>query len=101
NATIRFWINVESLNRPPTLLTIPSSLSSSSMVGSPCEESLNNGLKLVDRRIQIVVDHSVFVIGGPVDFALCGRQTSLNRCLILGAALAKPIFVGCHGRGLQ
>ena len=25
NATMRFWINVESLNRPPTLLTMASS----------------------------------------------------------------------------
>src|SRR6516165_6979504 len=30
-ATIRFWISVESLNRPPTLLTIPSSFKSSSI----------------------------------------------------------------------
>src|SRR5450631_1403571 len=33
SATIRFWIRVESLKRPPTLLMIPSSFKSSSIWG--------------------------------------------------------------------
>src|SRR3954465_1829628 len=35
SATIRFWINVESLKRPPTLLTISSSFKSSNTSSLP------------------------------------------------------------------
>src|SRR5258708_6561394 len=57
-AIIRFWIRVESLKRPPTLLTISSSFSSSIMV-SPRSTAVSqqDRRELVDRAIELVVDH--------------------------------------------
>src|SRR5580700_658325 len=57
SAIIRFWISVESLNRPPTLLTICSSFSSSSIDGSSSTTIRAQGRhKLLDRAVEIVID---------------------------------------------
>src|SRR5690349_24503991 len=75
NITIRFWIRVESLKRPPTLLTIASSFKSSSMASpfsgrAPCGPRLNE-LRLhdlvqpPDRRVEVVVDDLELVLRRP------------------------------------
>src|SRR5436190_1979833 len=56
---IRFWISVDSLKRPPTLLTIPSSFNSSSMSLSLGKMWFENRRQLGDGRLQVVVDDAV------------------------------------------
>ena len=62
-ATIRFWMSVESLKRPPTLLTIFSSFKSSS-IGFPFEKGTQNSSHGRESRFQIVVDHLIIVLRG-------------------------------------
>src|SRR5712692_8239447 len=103
-ATMRFWIKVDSLNRPPTLLTIASSFRSSSML-SPhplsLELTFDDRAQLGDRLLEIVVDHLLIVLGGAGQFLLGGRQPPLNRRLVLRAALAQSFLVGRQGGGPQ
>src|SRR3954469_23840952 len=62
SAIIRFWISVESLNRPPTLLTISSSFSSSSIERSTstfitfqyCHEVLDAGIEVMIDQLLVV-----------------------------------------------
>src|SRR5437764_15284455 len=57
SAIIRFWISVESLNRPPTLLTISSSFSSSSIEGSSSTTVRAQGRhEVLDAAVEVVVD---------------------------------------------
>src|SRR3954447_16212029 len=66
SAIIRFWISVESLNRPPTLLTISSSFSSSSIEGSASGAmGFQDRDKFFDTAVQVVVDDLIIV---PVGF---------------------------------
>src|SRR5262245_51421311 len=62
----RFWISVDSLKRPPTLLTIPSSFSSSciSVSRGSSARALVARQQLAEaghRRLQIVVDDHVLI----------------------------------------
>src|SRR3954447_12945686 len=58
SAIIRFWIKVDSLNRPPTLLTISSSFNSSSIERSTSTPlGLQHGDKLFDTTVEVIVDH--------------------------------------------
>src|ERR1700748_734115 len=90
SAIIRFWIRVESLNRPPTLLTISSSFSSSIMV-SPQSAAvlLEDPGERVDRAVELVVDHVDIITRRHLD--LCSRpgQPALNRGLVVGPSLAQ------------
>src|SRR5690349_23815887 len=70
--TIRFWIRVDSLNRPPTLLTIPSSFSSSSMT-APFKVTLDDPPQLGDRLVQPLVDEHVPVLAA-ASLLLRGRR---------------------------
>src|SRR5712671_1406522 len=57
SAIIRFWINVESLNRPPTLLTIFSSFNSSSIEGSSSTSiQSHGGNEFLDATVEVVID---------------------------------------------
>src|SRR3954453_17856012 len=57
SAIIRFWMSVESLNRPPTLLTISSSFSSSSIARSTSAAVvLENLHEVSDAAVEVVVD---------------------------------------------
>src|SRR3954464_11055169 len=65
SAIIRFWISVESLNRPPTLLTIYSSFSSSSIDGSSSAANLDQQRhEVVDSLVQICVHHLLVIPAG-------------------------------------
>src|SRR3954449_13206092 len=65
SAIIRFWISVESLNRPPTLLTIDSSFSSSSIDGSSSAANLDQQHhEVVDSLVQVCVHHPLVVTVG-------------------------------------
>src|ERR1700679_2221804 len=88
SAIIRFWIRVESLNRPPTLLTISSSFSSSIMV-SPQSAAvlLENPGKPVDRVVELVVDHVDIITRRHLDLSRHGRQPALDRRLVVARSL--------------
>src|SRR5271169_332066 len=73
SATIRFWISVDSLKRPPTLLTIPSSFSSSS-ISVPLEKGPDNRPQRRERGIDFVVDHLIIVLRGASQLQLGGPQ---------------------------
>src|SRR6516225_4382970 len=98
SATIRFWISVDSLNRPPTLLTIPSSFNSSS-IRVPREQGLDDVPQLVERGLPIVVDDLEIVVAGAAELDLGRAQPPLNLLLGFGAALAEPAFVFGRRRG--
>src|SRR5271166_1863521 len=86
SAIIRFWIRVESLNRPPTLLTISSSFSSSIMIDSTSTVVLNQDCRqLVNRPLQIVVDQMNVVTLGELELPPGVCQPPLDRCLVIGA----------------
>src|SRR3954470_19100707 len=64
SAIIRFWISVESLNRPPTLLTISSSFSSSSIEGSSSGTTavrLQGNQEFLDATVEVVIDQLYIV----------------------------------------
>src|SRR5947209_13477758 len=84
--TICFWIRVDSLKRPPTLLTIPSSFSSSSMT-APLELTPDDVPHRRDGRLQVVVDHLVAVLAGSGQLDAGLGQAPLNRFLGLGVAV--------------
>src|SRR5262245_30720153 len=89
--TMRFWISVESLNRPPTLFTMPSSFSSSSMLALP-KLVANNSAHVADCRVQVVVDHLMLILAGPGQLCPGGRQSSLDHVFSLGAAATQPLL---------
>src|SRR5215831_4868302 len=87
-ATSRFWIKVESLNRPPTLLTISSSRSSSSIrLGL---QVLQNLLDLVDRPSDRAIDYSVLIAIGIGQLAAGNFQASLDRLFGIRLPAAEP-----------
>src|SRR5436305_6781006 len=81
-ATIRFWIRVDSLNRPPTLLTMPSSFSSSSMP-VPLPVAPHDRAQLGDGGVQVVVHHLLAILGGAVELLLGPGQPPCDGRLIL------------------
>src|SRR5262245_41285667 len=103
---MRFWIRVESLKRPPTLFTIPSSFSSSSMT-APRPVPQDNVPGLHNRPVQIVVDHLKIVLAGPRQFLPGRGQAAADDLLALGAAPPQPLLddaqllLGPPRRGVQ
>src|SRR5262245_1591382 len=95
SATIRFWMRVDSLKRPPTLLTIPSSFSASSML-SVSKLMLDKGVQVSDCRVQIVVDHLTIIMVSTGELLLGRRQSSLECPFILRATLAQAALVRLH-----
>src|ERR1700678_4380030 len=93
SAIIRFWIRVESLNRPPTLLTISSSFSSSIMV-SPQSAAvlLEDPGEPLNRAVELVVDHLDIVTCRHLDLAPRVGQSALDGGLVVGPACSQPIF---------
>src|SRR5271166_498932 len=93
SAIIRFWIRVESLNRPPTLLTISSSFSSSIMIDSTSTVVLNQDCRqLVNRPLQVVVDQMYVVTLGQLELAPGVGQPPLDRRLVVGAPGSQPLL---------
>src|SRR5208337_316214 len=93
SAIIRFWIKVESLNRPPTLLTISSSFSSSIMIDSTSTVVLNQDCRqLVNRPLQVVVDQMYVVTLGQLELPPGVGQPPLDRCLVIGAPGPQPLL---------
>src|SRR5437588_12885973 len=100
SATIRFWMRVDSLNRPPTLLTMASSLRSSNML-PPCEMTLQDGAELGDGAVQVVVDDLVLVLAGVAQLAGHRVQPPPDGRLVLGTPLPQPLLVRVQRRGPQ
>src|SRR5438067_10587510 len=94
---IRFWISVDSLNRPPTLLTIPSSLSSSCIALSP-KVLLQQRPDAGDRGVEVVVDEAVVVLAGALDLADGLGQAPLDGRLVLRPAPPQPLLQHRHRR---
>src|SRR4029453_14128849 len=69
-------MSVDSLKRPPTLLTIPSSFSSSILI-LPFKQRTHDRAKLRDRVVQLVID----------DLVIVGRRLGELRAGALQAAL--------------
>src|SRR5579883_142762 len=85
SAIIRFWIRVESLKRPPTLLTISSSFSSSIMALARSTAVLDQDRgEFLDGPIQVVIDHLYIIMVGQGDLAAGGGQSPGDRGLIVG-----------------
>src|SRR5947207_98138 len=89
SAIIRFWIRVESLNRPPTLLTISSSFNSSSIEGSSSTTTTvrpQGNQEVLDATVEVVIDQlNIIPMGfGQLDAGLA--ETPEDRGLILGPA---------------
>src|SRR5215210_642010 len=79
-AIIRFWIRVESLNRPPTLLTISSSFNSSSIAGSSSATVLDQETgQLIDGAVQVIVDQLDVVTIGQGQLRVCVGQAAGDR----------------------
>src|SRR5687768_1117190 len=90
-ATIRFWIRVDSLNRPPTLLTIPSSFKSSSIV-RPRKQTGDERAQFGGRLVQVLVNDLIVKLGGAGEFPPGRLQPAANRRLVLGPAAAESAF---------
>src|SRR5579862_9084981 len=76
SATSRFWINVDSLNRPPTLLTICSSLNSSSIqFVLPSNEDLCD---VANSLVQFVIDHLVAIKTRGLELVAGNCHTAAN-----------------------
>src|SRR5919202_989935 len=92
SAIIRFWIRVESLNRPPTLLTIISSFSSSS-IGALTSGVvvLEDGDELRDAGVEVVVDEDLVVPVGLGQFLTGLAEPSDDRDVRLGPAATEAL----------
>src|SRR5215210_2681127 len=90
SAIIRFWIRVESLNRPPTLLTISSSFSSSSIAGSSSAAiPLQKGGQPTHGLFELVVRVDQVELGrinvfAHEDLEPGGLEAPLDRRLVVG-----------------
>src|SRR4051812_21923339 len=95
---IRFWIRVDSLKRPPTLLTIPSSFSSSSTAISSAERADDQVAHLGDRDLQVVVDDQVLVLPDVFRLAVSRGHPPGDGGLVLRAPPPQALLVH-RGRG--
>src|SRR5260370_446461 len=93
--TMRFCIKVDSLNRPPTLLTMPSSFKSSSMV-LPLHQTLDDRAELGHPRVEIVVNHRIVVFSCMFQHAPGCRQSSLGSGFVLRRPPPEPFLVGAQ-----
>src|SRR3954454_10663302 len=102
NAIIRFWISVESLNRPPTLLTISSSFNSSSIEGSSSRTTTvrpQGGDEFLDATVEVVVDQSHVVPMGLGELLARLAEPPEDRRLLLGPAPPQPLLEHPERRG--
>src|SRR5205809_2205668 len=77
SAISRFWISVDSLKRPPTLLTMASSFRSSGMTG-PLKMTADDGPQLRHGRLQLVVDYLILILATPFQLAHRALHAALN-----------------------
>src|SRR5260221_3686275 len=98
-AIMRFWISVESLNRPPTLLTIFSSFSSSSIEKSTSAAlRFQDRSKFLDTTVEVVVDQ-LDVVPVRLGELLAGlAEAPEGRGLGLRTAAAEALFKGPERR---
>src|SRR4051794_38995924 len=86
-AIIRFWISVESLKRPPTLLTISSSFNSSSIEGSSSTTiRAQRRDEVLDATVEVVVDQLDVVPLGLGELVSRPDEALVDRSLIVGPA---------------
>src|ERR1700685_4208971 len=99
SATSRFWIKVDSLKRPPTLLTICSSLNSSSIqFVLPCDEDLRN---FPNGLIEVVVDDAMAIKIGRCQLFPRDRQALAQDFFRFRAAEPQSLFVIPVRRGRE
>src|SRR5262245_34558831 len=96
-ATIRFWIRVDSLNRPPTLFTIPSSFRSSSIAG-PRKETGDDRAQVGGRLVQVLVNDLIVKLPGAGEFPPGGLQPAEDLGFVLRAAQPQPPLELLDGR---
>src|SRR5436190_1074978 len=101
----RFWISVDSLKRPPTLLTIPSSFNSSCIVSSPSrlirllrKRPRQDAVKLPDRPLQIVVGDHMLIVARPFQLVLGRLQPAGERLRRLAVADLQALLVHLPAR---
>src|SRR5436190_23345384 len=87
-ATIRFWIRVDSLNRPPTLFTISSSFRSSS-IARPRKQTGDDRAQLGGRRVQVLVNDLIVKLPGAGEFPLGRLQPAADGRLVFSPPMAK------------
>src|SRR6266446_6470440 len=93
SAIIRFWISVESLNRPPTLLTIFSSFSSSSIErSSSTTVRFQQGQEFLDATVEVIIDQHDIVAMGLVQFVAGDPQPLENGRVGFRSALAQALL---------
>src|SRR5712671_6712301 len=91
---IRFWMSVDSLNRPPTLLTIASSFRSSSTASLlRGKKSRNQPPQLGDGGREVVIDYHAVVLADPFQFAARGAQATGDGRLVVRAPRPQAPFV--------
>src|SRR5436190_13800748 len=97
---MRFWIKVDSLKRPPTLLTIASSFRSSSMF-IPFKMTPDKRPQIRHGRVQVVVNYNILILADPLQFALGTCQTALDGIFGFRLAGTQPLFVHLQRGGPQ
>src|SRR3954466_1110844 len=101
-AIIRFWIRVESLNRPPTLLTISSSFSSSSIAVSASATVLDQEIdEPIDRAVEVVVDEDHVVAVRMVALPAGADQAAMDGRVVFRPSAAKPLLQLPEPRGVD
>src|SRR3954464_1735320 len=102
SAIIRFWINVESLNRPPTLLTISSSFSSS-IISAPVSTMVLNqdGGQCVNRSIKIIIDYMKIIVLCELELAASVLEAAADGRFIVGSPGTEPVLEYVHVRHLD
>src|SRR5262249_53599766 len=93
-------MSVDSLNRPPTLLTMASSFNSSSMV-TPFELPPHNGMRFRGRRVEVFIDHLIVVVLGPGQLSRRRGQAALNRLFRLRPPVPQAGLVRLNRTGPQ
>src|SRR5438105_14584485 len=114
---MRFWISVESLNRPPTLFTMPSSFSSSSifapLVGCETHPNLRRCVSRIlhfeqgtenrphgrEGGFQVVVDHLIIILAGTRKFHLSILHAALDRFFRIGMPFSQALLEHLETRG--
>src|SRR6266852_2020321 len=93
-------MSVDSLNRPPTLLTMASSFNSSSMV-PPFQVTPDDVTQLGDRRGQVIIDNLVIVLAGMGQFLRRPGQAPANGLIRLGSSLPQAFLINRRGARSQ
>src|SRR5438876_12444326 len=99
-ATIRFWMSVDNLKRPPTLFTIASSFNSSSMI-TPFRLTPHNRFHLGNCRGQVLIDDLVVILPGMIQLLRRGGQAPPNRLFALRSTLPQAGLVRLQRTGTQ